>query len=422
MDASLPQVDFRMPPPAASSGPSADITTDEGFAALLAALTDAEGGRAERLRSGADVGQSRFPAHAGASVSDPEWAMPDALSEMAEASPDRPEPAKQDDSGMAAEVQDAQAALALTGAGEDVAAPDHIPLAEARDLGAYVPGSGGTGPTTPEQAFVTHDPRPAVQDSVPVPQPAEPIAARPAKPQVPDVQKVVLFQPEAQGNPAPAHEAVPGPNGQAVPVVVAPGGAAVWLAPVAPASGTPVSVSVSVMPGSGPAEPASLPVMPPTGLADPLGAGIAAASAAGAAPAASPAATIAPPPFAPAPVVQQIAGMVEAAREGVLEITLAPAELGRVSLRMQPGEGGMVVSVMAERGETLDLLRRHAADLGAELRDMGYADVSFSFGQHRGRASETGAEGAAQSPVQDDAVAPGVVVALGAGAGLDLRL
>lgn len=162
--------------------------------------------------------------------------------------------------------------------------------------------------------------------------------------------------------------------------------------------------------------------MPPTGLADPLGAGIAAASAAGAAPAASPAATIAPPPFAPAPVVQQIAGMVEAAREGVLEITLAPAELGRVSLRMQPGEGGMVVSVMAERGETLDLLRRHAADLGAELRDMGYADVSFSFGQHRGRASETGAEGAAQSPVQDDAVAPGVVVALGAGAGLDLRL
>lgn len=63
-----------------------------------------------------------------------------------------------------------------------------------------------------------------------------------------------------------------------------------------------------------------------------------------------------------------------------VDLRLNPEELGRVRLLMSPSEGGISVAIMAERGETLDLMRRHINLLENEFREMGYDDVKFSFG------------------------------------------
>ncbi len=84
-----------------------------------------------------------------------------------------------------------------------------------------------------------------------------------------------------------------------------------------------------------------------------------------------------------------------------IEIALNPEELGRVRMSLSAAEGGMVVTVLAERGETLDLMRRHIAQLAAQFRDIGYDDVSFSFGTQSGGAGDgSGASGAHQDAEQ----------------------
>lgn len=73
--------------------------------------------------------------------------------------------------------------------------------------------------------------------------------------------------------------------------------------------------------------------------------------------------------------------MTRAGNDGPVELALAPEELGRLTISLQQ-EGDFVrVSMMAERPETLDLLRRHAGDLLADLRQSGFSGASFSFGQ-----------------------------------------
>ncbi|MCI4664452.1 MAG: flagellar hook-length control protein FliK [Neomegalonema sp.] len=64
-----------------------------------------------------------------------------------------------------------------------------------------------------------------------------------------------------------------------------------------------------------------------------------------------------------------------------LEITLDPPELGKVRLEMSFNEAGKVsVMVQAERGDTLDLLRRHSDELAKELKEAGLSldDMSFA--------------------------------------------
>lgn len=64
-----------------------------------------------------------------------------------------------------------------------------------------------------------------------------------------------------------------------------------------------------------------------------------------------------------------------------VEIKLNPVELGRVRMVLTPSEAGVTVSILADRSDTLDLMRRNIDDLGRSLADMGYEDISFSFGQ-----------------------------------------
>lgn len=92
----------------------------------------------------------------------------------------------------------------------------------------------------------------------------------------------------------------------------------------------------------------------------------------------------------PGPVAQGATDPALAARlaaaapvlaQGAVEITLSPEELGRVRMTLSAGEGGMVVSVLAERAETLELMRRNIDQLARDLQAMGYAGLSFAFGR-----------------------------------------
>lgn len=61
-------------------------------------------------------------------------------------------------------------------------------------------------------------------------------------------------------------------------------------------------------------------------------------------------------------------------------MTLDPEELGRIRLTLKGREGCMIVTVHADRAETLDLLRRNIDMLAQDFRDLGYVQTSFSFG------------------------------------------
>lgn len=92
----------------------------------------------------------------------------------------------------------------------------------------------------------------------------------------------------------------------------------------------------------------------------------------------------APPPSqqSPRPMpTQQIAEAIRTASGHQVQVTLAPEELGRVSLSFQQDGDSLRVHLVAERPETLDLLRRHSPDLAADLRAAGYDGTSFSFGR-----------------------------------------
>lgn len=135
-------------------------------------------------------------------------------------------------------------------------------------------------------------------------------------------------------------------------------------------------------------------------------------------------------PQVPAPsasVPQQIATTLHATGPGSTEVRLEPAELGKVRLTLSEAEGGaMTVVISAERPETMDLLRRHVGALSAELRQLGYGDVSYEFdGSGNGSSTqthpETDDESLADLPDEGPRAAPSPVTGPDNG-GLDLRL
>lgn len=75
----------------------------------------------------------------------------------------------------------------------------------------------------------------------------------------------------------------------------------------------------------------------------------------------------------------QTSGAVQAITVGgVTEIALSPEELGQVRISVS-GQDKPLVVIMAERPETLELLRRNAGLLSAELHDAGLEGGTLSF-------------------------------------------
>lgn len=80
-----------------------------------------------------------------------------------------------------------------------------------------------------------------------------------------------------------------------------------------------------------------------------------------------------------------------------IDLTLSPAELGRVKISLHPSDGVMLVNIIADRGETLDLMRRHAELLAQEYHALGFGEAQFSFSRH-----SSGQDQAAAAPAPRD--------------------
>jgi len=78
-------------------------------------------------------------------------------------------------------------------------------------------------------------------------------------------------------------------------------------------------------------------------------------------------------------VAQQIATASVRFSGATTEIALNPEELGRVRIAMTTTENGMTVSIISERPETTELMRRNIELLAREFKEIGHSSVSFSF-------------------------------------------
>jgi hypothetical protein len=125
---------------------------------------------------------------------------------------------------------------------------------------------------------------------------------------------------------------------------------------------------------------------------------------------------------APAQITRQIADYIPAAMGKPVQIMLQPEELGRVRLSVSVSVSEVIVSILAERGETLDLMRRNIDQLQQDFQTLGFGTADFSF-QSEGALSD------AESDTDQDGDAEGPVISSDNGAtiliqaeGLDMRL
>ncbi len=89
----------------------------------------------------------------------------------------------------------------------------------------------------------------------------------------------------------------------------------------------------------------------------------------------------------PSSAATQVSIALTQLSNGPVEITLNPEELGKVSLVLSGPEDALIVTISAEKGETLDLLRRHIPELDSDIRELGYHDVQFEFGSGQENSS-----------------------------------
>jgi flagellar hook-length control protein FliK len=102
-------------------------------------------------------------------------------------------------------------------------------------------------------------------------------------------------------------------------------------------------------------------------------------------------------------VMRQVSENLQKMSNGGVEIRLSPEELGSVRLQMAPSEHGMVVTIQADRPETLELMRRNIDQLAQDLAAAGYEGAEFSFGDD-GQGTQTGGRGqmASAEPVIEE--------------------
>jgi flagellar hook-length control protein FliK len=104
----------------------------------------------------------------------------------------------------------------------------------------------------------------------------------------------------------------------------------------------------------------------------------------------------------PTMIARQMAEAFQNLPDRPVEISLNPRELGRVRMNISTVEAGITVNVVAERPETLDLLRRNIEQLAREFQAMGYSDINFAFaeGHTRERFENESAERKDEAPTK----------------------
>ena len=132
----------------------------------------------------------------------------------------------------------------------------------------------------------------------------------------------------------------------------------------------------------------------------------------------------------PEAISQQVVHVVVSHTEDRAELLLQPAELGRLRFEFTHRGDAVQVTIMAERPETMDLLRRNVDQLLGDLRTAGFSGSELSFGawgQGQGQArpsammvEDTASDGAAPQPILP--VFQQTPVPRSRAGGLDLRL
>lgn len=121
-------------------------------------------------------------------------------------------------------------------------------------------------------------------------------------------------------------------------------------------------------------------------------------------------------------VAHQIASAITQSGGRATEIALNPEELGRVRLSMTAQETTITLTVLAERPETTDLLRRNIDALAQEFRALGYDNINFSFGGDGAAQTDTD-DASDQSTLTAEAVDDNITsTAQQPTTGLDLRM
>lgn len=82
-----------------------------------------------------------------------------------------------------------------------------------------------------------------------------------------------------------------------------------------------------------------------------------------------------------APIVMSAARQNGAAD---ITVTLSPDELGTLHMRVSMEGDSLRITLLADRPETLDLLRRHGDQLLADLRNLGFGGATLGFGSSGG--------------------------------------
>jgi flagellar hook-length control protein FliK len=127
-------------------------------------------------------------------------------------------------------------------------------------------------------------------------------------------------------------------------------------------------------------------------------------------------------------VVRQVADALPTMTDATLEITLHPEELGRLKLTLLTGEGAPMLHVAAERGDTLELVRRHIELLAREFAAQGFAGLNVSVDQDQrpaqpsGHLSDASAAADTGGQYQTDPARTRGDMTRAQGDGLDIRL
>ena len=139
----------------------------------------------------------------------------------------------------------------------------------------------------------------------------------------------------------------------------------------------------------------------------------------------------APPGLLAAPIPQvasQLKGVLVRNSNSMTELALAPEELGRVRVWMEPDSANpdrMVIQISIERPETLELFRRHAGELADAIRTAGYSGADIGFGHDGSKGNPDHGSRSPPAPPSfpfDEAGQIEATRMLPVGASLDLRL
>ncbi|MEO9822861.1 MAG: flagellar hook-length control protein FliK [Yoonia sp.] len=78
-------------------------------------------------------------------------------------------------------------------------------------------------------------------------------------------------------------------------------------------------------------------------------------------------------------IAQQLAAQITKQNDGSTTIRLNPEELGPVRMSLRNADGVMVMTILAERPETAEIMRRHITELAQEFQALGYESMTFEF-------------------------------------------